>query len=160
MNTSAPQLADHGERLAVGFCRVLRAAGLDVPATATINFAEALGVVGATNRASVYWAGRSTLVHRPEDLNLYDKVFAVYWQQREPAGISVEGTHRPPESLFVEPRHVAPCKRLIGRLEHPQTLDAGAFSRTKTFGRHASTSTWIRSGRQGRALGAPPAWFP
>jgi uncharacterized protein with von Willebrand factor type A (vWA) domain len=91
----APDFADHGERVAVGFCRVLRAAGLNVPATATISFAEALAVVGAGNRSSVYWAGRSTLVHRPEDLNLYDRVFAVYWQQREPGGIAVEGSPPP-----------------------------------------------------------------
>ncbi|MGI9613478.1 MAG: vWA domain-containing protein [Acidimicrobiales bacterium] len=93
--TPSSQFADHGERVAVGFCRLLRAAGLKVPATATINFAEALAIVGAEDRSSVYWAGRATLVHRPEDLNLYDRVFAVYWQQREPSGIAVEGTPPP-----------------------------------------------------------------
>jgi uncharacterized protein with von Willebrand factor type A (vWA) domain len=93
--TPVPQFADHGERVAVAFCRLLRAVGLKVPATATINFAEALSIVGAGDRAAVYWAGRSTLVHRPEDLSLYDKVFAVYWQQREPGGIAVEGTPPP-----------------------------------------------------------------
>ncbi len=78
---TAESLLRDGERLAVGFCRVLRRSGLRVPATATINFTEALGLVGIEDRSSVYWAGRATLVHRPEDLNLYDKVFAVYWQQ-------------------------------------------------------------------------------
>lgn len=75
-------VADHGDRIAVGFCRLLRAAGLRVPASATINFVEALGHVGADGRSSVYWAGRSTLIHRPEDLPLYDRIFAVFWDQQ------------------------------------------------------------------------------
>lgn len=96
-----PAFVDHGERLAVGFCRVLRAAGINVPATATINFTEALGLLGAGDRASVYWAGRATLVHRPEDLPLYDRAFAVFWLQREPGGITVEGTP-PPITLALD----------------------------------------------------------
>ena len=90
-----PRSTDHGERVSVGFCRSLRAAGLKVPPSATINFAEALAVVGAEDRSSVYWAGRATLIHRPEDLDLYDRVFAVYWQQRQPSGITVEATPTP-----------------------------------------------------------------
>ena len=33
----------------------------------------------STERASVYWAARSTLVHKPEDLALFDRAFAVFW---------------------------------------------------------------------------------
>ncbi|MGB5760473.1 MAG: VWA domain-containing protein [Acidimicrobiales bacterium] len=90
-----------GERLAVGFCRVLRLAGLKLPATATINFTEALGLVGIEDRGAVYWAGRATLIHRPEDLNLYDRVFAAYWEQRIGESISVEGTP-PPVTLALD----------------------------------------------------------
>jgi uncharacterized protein with von Willebrand factor type A (vWA) domain len=92
---------DDGERLAVGFCRVLRRAGLRVPATATINFSEALGLLGLEDRASVYWAGRATLVHRPEDLNLYDRVFAVYWEQRLGESFVVDSTP-PPVTLALD----------------------------------------------------------
>ena len=99
--TVEPELVDHGERLAVGFCRVLRAAGLKVPATATINFGEALGLMGAADRGSVYWAGRATLIHRPEDLNVYDRVFDAYWLQREPGGMTVEGA-LPPTTLVLD----------------------------------------------------------
>ena len=90
-----------GERLAVGFCRVLRLAGLKLPATATINFTEALGLVGIEDRGAVYWAGRATLIHRPEDLNLYDRVFAAYWEQRIGESISVDGTP-PPVTLALD----------------------------------------------------------
>ena len=27
----------------------------------------------------MYWAARSTLVHRPEDLAVFDRAFAVFW---------------------------------------------------------------------------------
>ncbi len=74
-----PEVA--AERLAVGFCRVLRRAGVKVPASATISYAEALDVVGIHDREAVYWAGRATLVHRPEDLDAYDSAFAAWWQR-------------------------------------------------------------------------------
>ncbi len=90
-----------GERVAVGFCRVLRRTGLRVPATATINFTEALGLVGVEDRDGVYWAGRATLIHRPEDLNLYDRVFTAYWEQRASESVMVEGTP-PPVTLALD----------------------------------------------------------
>jgi uncharacterized protein len=69
------------DRIAVGFARVLRGAGLDVPVGTTILFAEALGAVGVSTRESVYWAGRATLVGRPEDVELYDRSFAAWWDR-------------------------------------------------------------------------------
>ena len=64
------------ERVVVGFVRALRAEGLAVPVGSTVAFAEALGALDATRRADVYWAGRATLVRRPEDHATYDRVFA------------------------------------------------------------------------------------
>ena len=69
------------DRLAVGFARVLRGAGLDVPVGTTVLFAEALGAVGVSTRDAVYWAGRTTLLHRPEDIELYDRSFAAWWDR-------------------------------------------------------------------------------
>jgi uncharacterized protein with von Willebrand factor type A (vWA) domain len=69
------------DRLAVGFARVLRGAGLDVPVGTTVLFAEALGAVGVSTRDSVYWAGRATLVSRPEDIEIYDRSFAAWWDR-------------------------------------------------------------------------------
>lgn len=70
--------------LAVGFGRALRGAGLDVPAGSVIAFVEALGEAGIDRRTSVYWSGRATLVRRPEDLPVYDRVFAAFWQGWRP----------------------------------------------------------------------------
>ena len=39
--------------------------------------ASALAEVGIGRRDHAYWAGRATLVHRPEDVPTYDRVFGV-----------------------------------------------------------------------------------
>ena len=67
------------ERVAVTFARVLRGAGLRVPMGSVLAFVDALGQVGIEERDAVYWAGRATLVRRPEDIELYDRSFAVFW---------------------------------------------------------------------------------
>jgi uncharacterized protein with von Willebrand factor type A (vWA) domain len=62
-----------------GFARCLRAAGLAVPTGSVLAFTEALGRVGIDRRERVYWAGRATLLCRPEELPTYDRVFDAYW---------------------------------------------------------------------------------
>jgi uncharacterized protein with von Willebrand factor type A (vWA) domain len=85
------------EGMAVAFARVLRGAGLTVPLSTVISFAEALGVVGLDRRADVYWAGQATLVRRPEDLPVYDRAFQAFFDGALPAGAGPEE----PESLSI-----------------------------------------------------------
>ena len=68
------------ENMAVAFGRVLRGAGIAVPLDSILTFVQCLGVVGVTERDAVYWAGRGSLVRRPEDLDLYDKAFRAFWE--------------------------------------------------------------------------------
>jgi hypothetical protein len=68
------------ERIAVAFARVLRGAGLDVPVGRAVTFAEALTLTGVDRSGAVYWAGRTTLVARPEDIPAYDRAFAAFWR--------------------------------------------------------------------------------
>ena len=68
-------------RLPVAFARVLRSAGLDVPGGAPIRFAEALAAVGLGSEPEVYWAGRATLVRRPEDVDVYDTAFRAFFRR-------------------------------------------------------------------------------
>jgi uncharacterized protein len=77
---------DGAERLAVGFARVLRGAGLDVSAGHTVLYAQALAAVGLHDEDSTYWAGRATLVRRPEDVAAYDEAFAAFWHGRGATG--------------------------------------------------------------------------
>ena len=67
---------------AVAFADALRGAGLAVPPDSSITFVEALALVGLDDPAGWYWAGRATLVHRPEDIETYDRVFASFFTGR------------------------------------------------------------------------------
>jgi uncharacterized protein with von Willebrand factor type A (vWA) domain len=82
------------ERLAVAFARVLRGGGLSVPIGSVLTFGEALGSLGLEDRGAVYWAARTTLVRRPEDIPFFDRAFAVFWEQRGP------GSEPPPEEVL------------------------------------------------------------
>ncbi|HTX63738.1 MAG TPA: VWA domain-containing protein [Acidimicrobiales bacterium] len=83
--------ASEPARLPVAFVRVLRAAGLAVPGGAPLRFGEALAAVGLENEDSVYWAGRATLVRRPEDVEVYDAAFRAFF--------SGGGWERPPGTV-------------------------------------------------------------
>ena len=78
------------ERIAVGFARVLRGAGLDVPVGTVVAYAEALGAVGIDSKTGVYWAGRTTLVRRMEDVPLYNRAFGAYWLGRRDDTLQTE----------------------------------------------------------------------
>jgi uncharacterized protein with von Willebrand factor type A (vWA) domain len=69
------------ETIAVSFTRVLRGAGLEVPVDSVVLFVRALGELSMTERSRVYWAGRATLVRRPEDVATYDNAFGVFWER-------------------------------------------------------------------------------
>jgi uncharacterized protein with von Willebrand factor type A (vWA) domain len=71
------------DRLAVGFARVLRRLDIATPLDSVLTFINALSLVGIEDRNSVYWAGRTTLVRRPEDIAMFDKAFNVFWEHRE-----------------------------------------------------------------------------
>jgi len=72
------------ERLVVAFAHVLRRWGLVIPVGRLPLFAEALGTVGIAERDPVYWAGRATLVHRPEDIAAFDGAFTQFWEGGPP----------------------------------------------------------------------------
>ena len=71
------------ERLAVAFARVLRGTEIAAPLDSVLTFVLALSLVGLDDRGSVYWAARATLVRRPEDIPVFDRAFAVFWDHRQ-----------------------------------------------------------------------------
>lgn len=79
---AAETIVAPAERMAVGFARLLRAAGLTTPLGSVLLFVEALARMGLASREGVYWAGRATLVRRPEDVALFDRAFEVFWERR------------------------------------------------------------------------------
>lgn len=83
------------ETMAVAFTRILRGAGVRTPIGNVLTFVEALDKVGIDDRDNVYWAGRAALLRRPEDIPLYDKAFAVFWERRRsPHVLEIDETMR------------------------------------------------------------------
>ena len=78
-DTPPPAALNGPDRIVAGFARALRAAGMAVPTGSAILYSSALALVGLEDPEQVYWAGRSTLVRRPEDTAVYDRVFTSYW---------------------------------------------------------------------------------
>lgn len=68
---------------AVAFGRLLRRAGLATGTGRVVEFTRALEELDVTRREDVYWAGRVTLCSRPEDLEVYDRAFEVFWEDSE-----------------------------------------------------------------------------
>ncbi len=85
MSTTVTARSDPAE-IAVAFTRLLRSAGLSVPTSCTHTFAEALCELGLHERDRVYWAGRATLARRPEAIDVYDRAFKVFFEDRRGDG--------------------------------------------------------------------------
>ncbi len=77
-----------------GFLADLRQAGLAVPVGSALLYVEALGRL-APGPDALYWAGRATLVHAPEEIPTYDAVFARYWLGRVPGSESRAAEEQP-----------------------------------------------------------------
>jgi uncharacterized protein with von Willebrand factor type A (vWA) domain len=71
-----PRLLDNLLR----FGRVLRRAGIDVHPGRLIDLVRALDLVNLAARDEVYHACRSLLVHRYEQLELFDRAFEAFWR--------------------------------------------------------------------------------
>jgi uncharacterized protein len=67
------------ERVLVGFGRLLRRRGLPVGTNRILNFCRAAAALAPLDRNSLYWAGRATLVSRPEQFDVYDRSFTEFF---------------------------------------------------------------------------------
>ncbi len=68
--------------LATGFSRSLRRAGLEAPPSATLDFAEALALLGTGNPDHVFFAGRACFCRTREDTELYAATFLAFFGRR------------------------------------------------------------------------------
>jgi uncharacterized protein len=79
-------VAEEVERL-VAFARALREEGLAAGPGRVVEFCRAAAELGPED---LYWAGRLTLVSRPEEIPVYDRVFhGVVEQEQPPAPVTV-----------------------------------------------------------------------
>ena len=70
------------DEILLGFTRALRAAGVRVTQDRATTFLAAAAIVGLTDPAAVYVAGRATLCSGPDDLERYDRGFDAWFGDR------------------------------------------------------------------------------
>src|SRR5262252_10813875 len=64
------------------FGRILRRAGVAVHPGRLLDVVAALDHVDLASRDEVYYACRALLVHRPEQMPIFDRAFAAFWSAR------------------------------------------------------------------------------
>ena len=67
------------DRHLINFVDLLRITGVKISLGSSIDFGLAVAEIGAGSFEDIYWAGRSTLINRPEDISIYNKVFKSHW---------------------------------------------------------------------------------
>src|SRR5207253_11415633 len=75
-----PALAPRG-----AFGRDVRARGLPVGTGRIVTFLRAVASLGLVDRASLYWAGRVSLVASRADLDTYDAAFDAWYRSLAPS---------------------------------------------------------------------------
>ena len=81
----------------VRFGRLLHDAGVDVPAGRMIDVASALDHIELARRTDFYYGLRTLLVHRRQDLPIFDELFRAFWReprQRSPNDLRAMGRRR------------------------------------------------------------------
>jgi uncharacterized protein len=68
----------------VHFTRLLRRAGLRLGPASALDALAAATAVDVLHRGELYWALHAVLVKRPEDFDLFDQAFRLFW--RDPLG--------------------------------------------------------------------------
>ena len=77
------------------FVRLLRDLGLQVDPHRARLFAQALAQVGVAERSDFYFAARSCLIYRQQDLADFDRAFEAFWRSRFRGGIPLTLPARP-----------------------------------------------------------------
>jgi uncharacterized protein with von Willebrand factor type A (vWA) domain len=114
----------------LAFGRLLRRLGLDVHPGRMLDVAEALQYVDIRVRDEVYHACRALLVHRYEDLAIFDRAFDAFWNDRRAKVLrhSEPGAETPePETETPEPETETPVEQnfssvLLEQRSAPQDL--------------------------------------
>lgn len=90
------------------FGRLLRMLGLDVNPGRMIDLVTALEYISIGSRSDFYHAARGLLVHRREDVPLFDEAFEVFWRSRGRKLTSLDVRALGEKRRFRRPRFVPP----------------------------------------------------
>ena len=90
---------------AVGLGRALRGAGLPTTVDRELAFCRALGEVDLRERAHVYWAARSSFLGRPDEVPVFDTIFARFWAGRQAPDPPAMAEHAERDPRMPGPQH-------------------------------------------------------
>ena len=151
------------------FGRLLRRLGLDVHAGRMLDAVRVLEDVGLRRRADVRDALRTLLVHRREDLPVFDEAFSVFWRQRKDQTFTMDlrsmGEQRRYRYVEAGPPPGQPSGAASGeddapaeagdRIDITRTFSAREVLQSRDFSEFTPSET-----AQARQLMASLAWDP
>ncbi len=143
------------------FVRLLRSVGFQAGPAATVEAADALGLVGVGSRTDVYWTLHALLVEREDQRPLFRQAFRLFWRNIDPAVadlplLSTDGSRRMPDSKRQVSRRVdeawqgqeSRCKSKPTELEMDHTGTAsGTDVETSRDFEQMSHEEWMQARR-------------
>ena len=108
------------------FGRLLRRAGIDVHPGRMIDVIEALGHVNLAARDEVYHTCRALLVHRPEQIAVFDVTFDRFWRQQLGRPSSSRGESPGPAAEGREAKRSEGAPELVGEIAAAADAEDGA----------------------------------
>jgi hypothetical protein len=129
----------------VHFTRLLRGAGLALGPASALDALAAAAAVDVLHRGELYWALHAVLVKRPEDFDLFDQAFRLFW--RDPQGLDatlaelLSHVRVPPASTMSrrvaeawrEPSAAGPARAERTEFDAALTFSADEVLRTRDF---------------------------
>jgi uncharacterized protein with von Willebrand factor type A (vWA) domain len=90
------------------FGRLLRGLGLDVNPGRMLDLIDALRYIDIGQKSDFYYSTRSLLVHRREDMPVFDKAFETFWRNPSEGWMRLDmlvpgGAHRSRQPIFTPP---------------------------------------------------------
>ena len=137
---------------AVALGRALREAGVSSTVDAEMVFCRALAELDIRRREHVYWAARASLVHRPDDVPAFERIFSRFWEGLAPGG-SDGAQHGESDPRMPGPQHGGdslPQYRQEGRSSH--LLDGHATRASQELPSAGTEDAGARDGRERRGL--------
>ncbi len=111
---SEPPVSSKLAENVVHFTRLLRGAGLRLGPASALDALAAAAAVDVLRRGELYWALQAVLVKRPEDRDLFDEAFRLFW--RDPLAAEAQGALAFLDQLLPQarlPRPPAPAARRV-----------------------------------------------
>ena len=108
------------------FGRLLRRAGIDVHPGRMIDVVEALGHVNLAARDEVFHTCRALLVHRPEQLAVFDLAFDRFWRQQLGRPSSSRGESARPAPEGREDQRSEGAQELVAEIAAAADAEEGA----------------------------------